>query len=88
MTLIDNGDGTGVLQIAPGAGDRGDYVIGVVASDDGDGTDDVLAGGFFFNISVESPNEAPIIAHLGPVVAVVGQALDVLVDVETWMRMR
>ena len=81
VSLVDNGDGTGTLRIAPGAGDRGDYVIGVLASDDGDGTPDVLAGGYFFNISVASPNEAPVISHLGPIVAVAGEAMDVLVNV-------
>src|SRR6185295_9180121 len=32
-----NGTASGVIRFAPGEGDRGDYVITVVAQDDGDG---------------------------------------------------
>ncbi len=36
-SLIHNGDGTTTLRIAPGDNDRGDYVVTLKASDDGDG---------------------------------------------------
>ena len=35
MTLVDNGDGTGELQIDPGLGDAGDYPVTITAADDG-----------------------------------------------------
>ena len=77
ITLTDNGDGTGALRIAPGANQRGDYTIIVVATDNGDGLGDPLAGGYSFNIKVTSPNEAPVIGYLGDAVAVIGQAMSI-----------
>src|SRR3546814_11365874 len=79
ITLTDNGDGTGVIRIAPGANDRGNYSILAVATDDGDGLGDPISGGYLFNIEVVSENEAPVIAHIGDAVAVVGQPLTALV---------
>ena len=35
VSFSDNGDGTGELTIAPGAGDRRAYTVGVVATDQG-----------------------------------------------------
>jgi hypothetical protein len=34
-TFVDNGDGTGVFRFSPVEGDRGDYVITLIASDNG-----------------------------------------------------
>src|SRR3546814_3003043 len=68
ITLTDNGDGTGVIRIAPGANDRGNYSILAVATDDGDGLGDPISGGYLFNIEVVSENEAPVIAHIGDAV--------------------
>ena len=36
-TLIDNGDGTGLIRVTPLAGDRGNYALTVFATDDGNG---------------------------------------------------
>ncbi|MFA7603825.1 MAG: CARDB domain-containing protein, partial [Novosphingobium sp.] len=81
ITLVDHGDGTGVLRIAPGANDRGDHAIIVTALDDGDGTGAPLASGYVFIVTVTSPNEAPVLGHIGNFVAVAGQKLSAIIDV-------
>ena len=81
ISLIDNGDGTGVLRLAPGANQRGDHVVVVIATDNGDGTGEPLSGGYTFVISVTSPNEAPVIGYIGDLVAVAGQPLTATVRV-------
>ncbi|HEY6817505.1 MAG TPA: putative Ig domain-containing protein [Croceibacterium sp.] len=81
VTFIDNGDGTGTIRLAPGANQRGDHTIVVIATDNGDGLGEPLSGGYTFNISVTSPNEAPVLSHLGTAVAVVGETLRVPVFV-------
>jgi YD repeat-containing protein len=80
VMFIDHGDGTGTLRVAPAFGDRGDLVVTISATDDGD----VAGGGgpatigrdeITFVISVESLNEPPVLAHFGDKVAVTGQTL-------------
>src|SRR3546814_2463883 len=75
ISLTAHGDGTGTIRIAPGANQRGDTTILAYATDNGDGLGEPLSGGYLFNISVTSPNEAPVLSYLGPVVAVPGYAL-------------
>src|SRR3546814_7611269 len=59
ISLTDQGDGTGTIRIAPGAKQRGDTTILAYATDNGDGLGEPLSGGYLFNISGTSPNEAP-----------------------------
>src|SRR3546814_13407316 len=79
ITLTDNGDGTGVIRIAPGANDRGKYSILAFATDDGDGLGDPISGGYLLNIQAVSENAPPFIVHIRDQVAVVGQPLTALV---------
>jgi VCBS repeat-containing protein/YD repeat-containing protein len=80
-TYIASGNGTGggvgVLRLAPGDRDRGDYVVTLVASDngDGEGARGVLSASRTFVISSDSPTEPPLLATLGHQVAVVGNPL-------------
>ena len=73
ITLIDHGDGTGTLRLAPEVGDRGDYPLIVSARDDGDGNPaGVLTGRISLVVSVESDNEPPKLDYIGDRVAVAG----------------
>ncbi|HAY08473.1 MAG TPA: hypothetical protein DCY18_00810, partial [Thauera sp.] len=68
----------GVLRFAPGAGDRGDYVITVTARDDGDGdARQALTESRAFVLTVRSTSEAPVITAPAQVVAIAGQPLSV-----------
>lgn len=77
MTFTDQGGGHAVLRVAPGFNDRGDYPVVIRAVDDGDGGGDaaVQRTEFTFNITVTAPNEPPVLAFIGPKVAVVGEPL-------------
>ena len=73
-----NGAASGVIRFAPGANDRGDYTITVVAQDNGDGNiNQVLTQAKSFVLTVRSETEAPVITAPRQVVAVVGQPLSV-----------
>ncbi|MCB1943385.1 MAG: putative Ig domain-containing protein, partial [Candidatus Accumulibacter sp.] len=72
------GEINGTIRFAPGAGDRGDHAITLVASDDGDGdSTQLLSEARSFVLSVRSLSEAPQIAAPRQVVALVGQPLTV-----------
>ncbi|TVS15269.1 MAG: tandem-95 repeat protein, partial [Planctomycetaceae bacterium] len=77
MTFTHDGQGSGLLHVAPGFGDRGDHAVTITATDDGDGGGPraALSSTFTFVVTVDSPNEPPRIAHLGDRVAVVDQPL-------------
>jgi len=86
-TFTDNGDGRGVFRFVPGATDRGDHVLTVTATDDGDGGGASAARSSTrsFVVSVSVPNEAPQLAWIGDKVAVAGETLSFTVhaaDVE------
>ncbi|QKS29665.1 MAG: tandem-95 repeat protein [Candidatus Accumulibacter similis] len=69
-----SGEASGWLRVAPGEGDRGDYLITVTASDDGDGDpQQILASSRSFVLSARSTTEAPRIDSPRQVVAIVGQ---------------
>jgi len=80
-----NGTASGVIRFAPGANDRGDYTITVVAQDNGDpstgsgptANNNVLTQAKSFVLTVRSETEAPVITAPRQVVAVVGQPLSV-----------
>jgi hypothetical protein len=73
---------TGVIRFAPGAGQRGDYTITVVAQDNGDGDiNQVAVQAKSFVLTVRSASEAPVIAVARQVVAVVGQPLSIPINV-------
>ncbi|MCH2167041.1 MAG: tandem-95 repeat protein [Oceanicola sp.] len=73
VQFIDNGDGSGTVTIAPGAGDRGLYSLRVTATD-GDGADTT----FGFTLEATSSNEAPVLGPLYDAVAVAGEAQTLL----------
>ncbi|MBM3522927.1 MAG: tandem-95 repeat protein, partial [Alphaproteobacteria bacterium] len=82
VTFVDNGDGTGRFSVNPAANNRGDHAIKLFARDDGDGgTSPVQTTEYVFVIKVTSPNEPPVIAYIGDVVALVGATMRVAVDV-------
>jgi len=72
VTFTDNGDGTGLFRFAPGAGDRGDHTLELLAIDDGDGgaENEMRADTFSFVVTVESENEAPVLEFVGDKLAV------------------
>src|SRR5690606_10970396 len=75
-TLIDNGDGTGIIRVAPVAGNRGNTTITVRATDNGNGVPAAaLSGTAQFILSVTAPNEPPVMVATGDKVAVIGEAL-------------
>ncbi len=81
ITLVDQGDGTGALHIAPQAGDRGDWAVVVNATSEA--TDDqVRTSSRTFILTVESLNEPPSWHFTGDAVAVVGQPLNLLLRAE------
>ncbi len=57
-TLVDNGDGTGRLQLAPGIGDAGSYSVTVAVRDDGN---PALSDSQSFSILVNAANRAPVL---------------------------
>ncbi|MHC4994060.1 MAG: putative Ig domain-containing protein, partial [Planctomycetota bacterium] len=80
ISFADHGDGTGLITLAPGFGDRGDHTITLVATDDGDaagngGVTTLRRNEFTFVVTVDSLNETPILAVVGDKVAVTDQTL-------------
>ncbi|MCI0535453.1 MAG: putative Ig domain-containing protein, partial [Verrucomicrobiales bacterium] len=70
--FVDNGDGTGVIQGTTGPGNRGDYVLQVLATDDGNGgLSNPATGELQFVLSVNSDNETPVLSFIGDRVAVI-----------------
>ncbi|MFN0038823.1 MAG: tandem-95 repeat protein, partial [Burkholderiales bacterium] len=71
------GNGTGVLRVAPLDRDRGDYIVTLIARDDGDGGGEkaVLSASRTFVVKVTSNAEPPLLNPVGPKVAVIGQSL-------------
>ncbi|HLF95978.1 MAG TPA: CARDB domain-containing protein, partial [Methylococcaceae bacterium] len=77
------GQASGTIRFAPGEGDRGDYVLTVVAQDDGGGdATQVLTQAKSFVLTVRSSSEAPVITAPRQVVAVAGQPLSVPILVQ------
>ncbi|WP_253261857.1 putative Ig domain-containing protein [Ramlibacter montanisoli] len=76
------GNGTGVLRVAPGERDRGDYLVTLVARDDGDGEGEKgrLRETRTFVVKVDSAGETPVLAPIGDKVALIGQALNFTVS--------
>ncbi len=75
VTLTDNGDGHGLLQFNPPAGNRGTYTLTVLATDNGDGLGaaGVQTGTYTFVVTVDSPTQVPVLNYIGDQVAVIGQ---------------
>lgn len=76
-TLRAEADGSVTLVLAPGDHDRGDYVVSIRATDDGDGGGEKarLSDARAFVVSVESPAEPPVLTPIGDKIAVIGQPL-------------
>ncbi len=87
ITFTDNGDGSGQFRFAPEVGDRGDYAIILTATDDGgvnsgQGSElETASDQQTFIVTVNSPNEPPMLAYLGDKVAVVDQAFSLNLSV-------
>ena len=72
-TFIDNGDGSGSFQFAPGLADKGNYTITVFATDDGkDGLTAPLSTQESFVLGVQVASEPPLLSYIGNKVAVIG----------------
>ena len=72
----------GVIHLAPKAGDRGSYNIGLTATDDGDGNADApMLTTTSFVVTVKSQTEAPVIVMPSKLIAVAGQKLSLPVMV-------
>ena len=69
------------MRIAPVANDRGDYALIASATDVGQNGAAARTVTYTFNVSVESDNEAPVIAYVGEVVAVAGETMRVPITV-------
>ncbi|HND51258.1 MAG TPA: putative Ig domain-containing protein, partial [Pirellulaceae bacterium] len=80
-TFVDNHDGTGVIHFAPTLADRGNQVITVTATDNGNGDARcALTGAASFVFTAQSDNAQPRLATIGDKVAVVGKLLSFFVN--------
>src|SRR5262249_1408461 len=71
-----HGDGTATITASPSLSDRGNFVITVLASDNGNGNpNNVLTGSAQFVLSAIADNVAPKLSPIGGKVAIVGQEL-------------
>ena len=77
FTYEPSGNGTGLLHVAPGDRQRGDYTVTITAADNGDGGGPhaVLQASQTFVVKVESASEPPLLTPPGAKVAVIGQQL-------------
>ena len=73
-TFVDHGDGTGTIHAAPGELDGGNYVLTVVATDATD-PNHVLTGQQQFVVTVNVPVPPPVLAFIGPKIAIIGSPL-------------
>jgi YD repeat-containing protein len=81
-TFADHGNGTGTIVANPALTDRGNYVITVIATDDGNGDSQVIRiGATKFVLSALADNSPPIMDYVGDRVALVDQTLVVAVRV-------
>ncbi|MGE3310329.1 MAG: Ig-like domain-containing protein, partial [Limisphaerales bacterium] len=74
-------DGTAVMRLEPGDGDRGDYPLILSVSDDGDGTGAALTTVRSFVVTVNVANEAPHFVPTPDRVAVVGESFHLTLTV-------
>ena len=77
VTFTDHGNGTGVFHIAPTPLDRGDFVLSLAASDDGNGSGrgSIKTDRYDFVLSVTSENAAPVLHPIPSVVVLPGDLL-------------
>ena len=77
MRFVDDGNGSGRLIVTPNGNNlAGDYVVRIIAQDDGDGGQGPrLAATEVFVVTITSPDEAPVITQMTDAVAVAGQAI-------------
>ncbi|PNY36631.1 hypothetical protein C2E31_12350 [Rhodopirellula baltica] len=82
-TFTDHGNGTGVIQLAPGTGDRGNYTFSILAQDDGGGgyRGQVAQSQYDFVVTIESENDPPVIETVPALVAVAGERLRLPIQV-------
>ncbi len=78
-TLIDNGDGTGRLTVAPQPGDRNSYLVTLMASEIGGTTP--LGTSTQFILTVNSPNEPPKFVQVFDHVGLTGKSIDIPIQV-------
>ncbi|MCF6354202.1 MAG: putative Ig domain-containing protein [Candidatus Polarisedimenticolaceae bacterium] len=78
-TLIDNGNGTGTIQLAPGYQDAGSYAVTITLGDKASLCDAVASPLFpprvlNFNIEVTDVNQLPVITKPDPQASVTGES--------------
>ncbi len=80
-SYTSTGNGLGTIRLAPGNRTRGDYVLTVVARDNGDGGGEstIQSATEAFVLTVAGANEPPLLDFLGDQVAVVGQPLNIAI---------
>ena len=69
ISIVDNGNGTGVVTIDPVPGNAGNYTVDLIATSPADANGPAKSSVVAFVVNVTSLNEPPTIAPLGDVVA-------------------
>ena len=73
-TLIDNGDGSGRIDLAPLGGDAGTYPVTVTVTDDGPGP---LSASQSFDLVISDGIQPPVLAPIGDRAVTEGQSLTI-----------
>ena len=82
VSFTDNGNGTGLFHFAPGTGDRGNYTLSLIASDDGNGhgRGRIETVQYDFVVTIESLNDPPVLQPVTSVVVLPGGLLRLPLD--------
>ncbi|MCA9139121.1 MAG: tandem-95 repeat protein, partial [Planctomycetales bacterium] len=77
VSFTDNGNGTGLFHFEPGAGDRGNYTLSLIASDDGNGhgRGRIETVQYDFVVTVQSLNDPPLLQSVSSLVVLAGDLL-------------
>ncbi len=75
-TFTDNGNGTGIIHVAPGIFDGGNSVVTITATNNGHGDPtQILSGSTQFVLNAFAADTPPVLDFIGAKVALVGQPL-------------
>ncbi|MEM9828242.1 MAG: Ig-like domain-containing protein, partial [Planctomycetota bacterium] len=83
VTFTDNGNGSGYFSLRQDVGDRGNYTLSVIASDDGQGygRGAIETIRYDFIVSVLSPNDPPVLSPVQSQVVLVDDLLRLPIQV-------